>query len=747
METYFKEKKGIGLYLGFALCVMLIMLSCSSSRKIVYANKLSHEFTPDSIFHVMKKVTDWQLDSIRYSGWSHPERDWTNGALYTGLLAFANIANDSNYYTFMKKIGNKFDWQIVNTKGRYFADNYCVGQMYCGMYEVYHNPKMIADLKLLADTLITRPHTESLEWKNKIQLREWAWCDALFMGPPSLTMLAHVTGEQKYLDLVDSLWWKTADYLYDLEENLYFRDGRFLDKKEKNGEKVFWSRGNGWVIGGLVRVLENMPENYHDRKRWIKLYQNMVGKIASLQQSDGTWHSSLLNPADYPSKETSGSTFYCYALAWGINHGLLKSEQYAPVVWKAWQALVGCLHPDGKLGYVQRIAGAPGNVSYDDTEVYAVGAFLLAGSEVMKMAMQNIPKIALITVSNVTAEDRRYEMAEIPLQEFSGRSKWFYKNPFVITDAITGKELPYQLIYHGNKKSQSLIFPVTIMPATTQFYNLSKGIPKKFEAKTYGRFVPERLDDYAWENNRIAFRMYGPALQKTGDISNGIDVWVKSTDSLVINKWYKMADYHRDHGQGLDAYSVGASLGDGGVAPYLNNKLWQAGNYVTNATLDNGPLRTTFRLTYAPIEMAGKSVTETKVISLDAGSQLNKIEEEYEWQGNRMDVAIGIAMHGNNGLKLIDTAHHVMGLWEVLGNKKNGMVGLGAVIPKKKQVAMKVSMHHLLAITEYEKGQPFVYYQGAGWEKSGCFPDVQTWFNYLKSFSQKLEIPLEIKVE
>lgn len=375
------------LSIVFSVGGLLMWSACSTTRVSHATREVSKTFTSDSIHTLMKKAADWQIDSIRHKGWRHRERDWTNGALYAGLMAFAPLDQDSAYYySFMKEVGDQFDWQIVKGKARYFADNYCVGQMYCGMYAIYHDPKMIADLKQLADTLIARPHTESLAWKNHIHLREWAWCDALFMGPPSLAMLARVTGDQKYLDLVDRLWWKTTDYLYDPESHLYFRDERFFNKKEKNGKKVFWSRGNGWVMGGLVRVLENMPKDYHDRDRWIKLYRDMAAKIASLQQPDGTWHSSLLDPVNYPSKETSGTTFYCYALAWGINHGLLKRKQYAPVVWKAWKALADCLHPDGMLGYVQRVAGSPGKVSYNDTEVYAVGAFLLAGSEVIKMA-------------------------------------------------------------------------------------------------------------------------------------------------------------------------------------------------------------------------------------------------------------------------------------------------------------------------------------------------------------------------
>lgn len=378
-------KNQLKYYGPLFLCILFLGMGCHTSSRLSGA-KPGREFSADSIQRIMKKVADWQIDSIRNKGWRHPQRDWTNGALYAGLLDFARLDPDSSrYYDFMKSIGDQFNWKIVSGKGRYFADNYCVGQMYCRLSDIYHDPEMVADLSLLADSLIARPHTESLAWRNDIASREWAWCDALFMGPPSLAMLSHVTGQIKYMDLVDSLWWKTTDYLYDPQEHLYSRDGSFLDKKEKNGQKVFWSRGNGWVMGGLVRILENMPANYHDRSRWIKLYKDMAGKIASLQQPDGTWHASLLDPADFPVKETSGSTFYCYALAWGINHQLLDAKKYSPVVWKAWKALVGCLHPDGMLGYVQRIGGAPGQVSSNDTEVYGIGAFLLAGSQVIKM--------------------------------------------------------------------------------------------------------------------------------------------------------------------------------------------------------------------------------------------------------------------------------------------------------------------------------------------------------------------------
>lgn len=370
-------------------CIILSLLwtsfSCSSTKN-TGTTTAGQPFTADSILHIMHRTANWQIDSIRRNGWRHQPREWTSGALFTGLTAYAAIAKDSACYAFLKEeAGEKYDWQLQQGKARYFADNYCVGQLYCQLYQLYKDPRMIADLRKLADTLIARPHTEPLEWKNSIQLREWAWCDALFMGPPSLAMLAKVTGERKYLDLADSLWWKTTAYLYDPAEQLYFRDGSYLHKKEQNGQKVFWSRGNGWVLAGLVRVLENMPGNYPSRSRWVKLYRDMAARIASLQQPDGTWYASLLDPAAYPVKETSGTGFFTYALAWGINHGLLEKERYAPVVWKSWAALVQCVHPGGMLGFVQRIGGAPDKVTADDTELYGVGAFLLSGSELLRM--------------------------------------------------------------------------------------------------------------------------------------------------------------------------------------------------------------------------------------------------------------------------------------------------------------------------------------------------------------------------
>lgn len=342
--------------------------------------------TADGVFEIIKKVGNWQLDSIERHGLRHSEREWTSATLFTGFMALADLSGGNRYEQYMREhIAEKFNWQLYHDKYRYYADNYCVGQLYTWFYRRSGQNHQIADLKHMADTLVSRPHTESLAWKNEIYLREWAWCDALFMGPPVLASLYDVTADIAYLDLVDELWWKTTDYLYDTEKHFYLRDGSYFDKREANGEPVFWSRGNGWVLGGLVRVLDYMPKSYENRPKWEQLYHELAEAVVATQQPDGYWRTSLLHPEAYPALETSGTALYVYALAWGINNGLLDLERYGDTVRRGWLALINSVHPSGKLGYVQQVGEAPGNVIFEDTEIYGVGVFLLAGSEMHKL--------------------------------------------------------------------------------------------------------------------------------------------------------------------------------------------------------------------------------------------------------------------------------------------------------------------------------------------------------------------------
>ncbi|MDP9178298.1 MAG: glycoside hydrolase family 88 protein [Gemmatimonadota bacterium] len=336
----------------------------------------SADLTRAAVRRVMTAAADWQL--------AHPSKhapyDWTVAAFYTGMMAFSELSDSPKYYDAMKAMGERNQWRPGLSPG--LADDYAVIATYARIFQREKDKKILAPALALFDFLATRPFNEPLAWGNGIEMREWAWCDALFMAPPALAAVTTVTGDRKYLDLANRLWWKTTDYLYDTSVHLYFRDSRFFNQREPNGKKVFWSRGNGWVFAGIARVLEELPADYPDRARYVTLFREMAETIATLQGADGYWRASLLDPDSRPNPETSGTGFFVYGLAWGINQGLLDRARYEPAVTRGWLAMVKAMHPDGMLGWVQRIGDQPGATTANTTEVYGVGALLLAGSEV-----------------------------------------------------------------------------------------------------------------------------------------------------------------------------------------------------------------------------------------------------------------------------------------------------------------------------------------------------------------------------
>jgi unsaturated rhamnogalacturonyl hydrolase len=351
-----------------------------AARGATASAPFSADIEPRAILRVMTAAADWQL--------AHPSEhatwDWTQAAFYTGVMALAKVTDDGKYLAAMRAMGEKNTWRPGLRPGH--ADDYAVIATYAQLYQRDRDPKMLEPAKALFNFLAARKYDEPLLWGNAIETRELAWCDALFMGPPAMAAMTAATGDKRYLDLADRLWWKTTDYLYDKGEHLYFRDSRFFDQRSANGRKVFWSRGNGWVIAGLVRVLDDMPEDYPARGKYVALYREMAATVAGVQGSDGYWRSGLLDPAAMPNPETSGSGFFVYALAWGVNRGVLDRATFEPVVRRGWGALVKAVRADGMLGWVQRIGDQPGATTADTTEVYGVGAFLLAGTEMHRLA-------------------------------------------------------------------------------------------------------------------------------------------------------------------------------------------------------------------------------------------------------------------------------------------------------------------------------------------------------------------------
>jgi rhamnogalacturonyl hydrolase YesR len=205
------------------------------------------------------------------------------------------------------------------------------------------------------------------------------------MAPPAWAKLSQATADPRYLAYAVAKWWVTSDYLYDRSDHLFLRDSNAFSLREKNGCKIYWARGNGWVLGGLVKMLHTMPADHPARPRFLGQFREMSERVARLQSSDGFWRASLLDPASYPMQESSGTGFFCYALAWGVNEGLLDKAVYAPVAEKAWAALVTCVDKDGRLTHVQPVGFAPVTFDSNSTAPYGVGAFLLAGREMLRL--------------------------------------------------------------------------------------------------------------------------------------------------------------------------------------------------------------------------------------------------------------------------------------------------------------------------------------------------------------------------
>jgi unsaturated rhamnogalacturonyl hydrolase len=353
---------------------------------IIFAFAITAAAQTDEVFKKkfirdrMLKVADWQLKNPL-----HEPNDWTNGAFYAGIFAAYRTTRSPVIMSALLELGAKTGWK----PGRRFdhADDIVINQTYIDVYRLKKDRTMLQPTIDVAKRLGSEKSVEAE--KHGIT---WWWCDALFMAPPTLAKLSRTTGEKSYLALNDKLFQETYDLLYDKEEHLFARDAGYLintkgeGKREANGKKIFWSRGNGWVMGGLARLMSELPKNYPKYNFYKELYIQMAERIITLQQADGLWRSSLLDPGSYPGGEASGTGFYAYALAWGINNKILDKKKYLPVVKKAWTGLNTLVHADGKVGWTQPIGADPRkNFTAESWEVYGAGAYLLAGSEVIKL--------------------------------------------------------------------------------------------------------------------------------------------------------------------------------------------------------------------------------------------------------------------------------------------------------------------------------------------------------------------------
>ncbi len=358
----------------------------------------NHIHLPDkiSVKNKMQQVADWQIKNFIYSSTGSPGYlhdygidAWTNGVLYLGMSEWSKIAdNKKDYLDWLYNIGNENEWRIPKNfiehpkYSLYHADELCIGQFYLNMYEMYKENKMLDSTKERVNWIMNNPPDESMSARNK---QSWTWCDALFMAPPVYIRLFRLTQDENYLTFMDRQFKNTYNHLYDKEEKLFFRDDSYLMKKEENGEKVFWGRGNGWVAAGIANILNYLPQDSPYKTFYVELFKEHIERLVQLSDSTGYWHASLLDPLSYPSPETSATALITYAIAYGINNDLLQKDEYLPHLIKSWNALTNSIDENGKLGWVQPIGANPRKVTKDMTAVYGVGAFLLAGCEIYKL--------------------------------------------------------------------------------------------------------------------------------------------------------------------------------------------------------------------------------------------------------------------------------------------------------------------------------------------------------------------------
>ena len=392
----------------------------------------------------------------------------------------------------------------------------------------------------------------------------------------------------------------------------------------------------------------------------------------------------------------------------------------------------------------------------------------------------NDSRTVTVTVTNPLAMERSNEMVEVSMETVTDRLGLADTAQIVVLNA-DGQQVPYQITYDGK-----VIFPAAIAAGGTATYTIQTGTPEAFDVKACGRCYPERMDDMAWENDLVAFRAYGPALQAKGERGFGYDLFTKynTTEPMLEAMYAKELDketlakiaelkktvpkaaaelsrersYHIDHGYGMDCYAVGPTLGAGVAALMVNDTIIYPWCYKNQEILDNGPLRFTVKLEFTPLTVKGDStVVETRLITLDAGSHLNKTVVSYSNLKETLPIVAGIVLHEPDGAVVADAANGYITYVDPTTGPDNGKIFMGAAVPavvkdaktvlfsEKEKKERNNADGHVLAVSDYEPGSEYVYYWGFAWDKA----DIKTadaWNRYMADFAQKVRNPLTVKV-
>ena len=767
--------------LFFFILTMMVLLPCSIAAQ---------GETSAQVLKKIEKVNDyWQANNSPQC-----RAFWDNAAYFTGNMEAYRLTGKAQYYEYSEKWCRHNNWMgaTSNDKSRWRYKTYGEGndfvlfgdwqicfQTYIDMYNL-----VPADYKV-ARAIEVMSHECSME-DNKF----WWWADALYMVMPVMTKMYLLTGEVKYLDKLHENFLWSDSLMWDKEAQLYYRDGKYIWPKVTtacDGGKSFWARGDGWVLAGLAKVLADMPRDYQHRPIFVQRFQQLAEGVARCQQPGGYWSRSMLCEDDAPGPETSGTAFFCYGLLWGVNHGYLDKAQYAPVIEKAWNYLsTKALQADGSIGYVQPIGEKPDPTKIVDARSQApfgTGAWLLAACERVRyldgtasqQPLQGAPRTAdgksmTVTVSNPTAHDR-CDVVELSADAVFSALGIAGGRQFLVLDG-DNVERPYQLTHDGK-----VLFQAFVAPMKTATFTLKRGEPRAARLDCNGRIYPDREDDLTWENDKCAWRMYGPKMHNKG--VSGFDTFAKNVtypvqDALYHNEltsyavnarlkkvgrgseWAQLHrdvyTYHRDRGQGMDAYTVGTTLGAGAPALMDGGNLIMPDVYEKAEIIENGPLRFCVRLQM--YEQHG--IRETRTFTQDKGTHLARVEVAYSGAAAGTPVASGIVVHKSQPTAYaINKKAGYIAYSDALDTPQgqNGQLFIGCYYPEKMK-ALKYQplpeekaggIGHVLGITTLAADKPFTYYAGSAWSKYDV-PTMAVWEQLLQHYADNLKNPLKVEI-
>lgn len=767
--------------LFFFILTMMVLLPCSIAAQ---------GETSAQVLKKIEKVNDyWQANNSPQC-----RAFWDNAAYFTGNMEAYRLTGKAQYYEYSEKWCRHNNWMgaTSNDKSRWRYKTYGEGndfvlfgdwqicfQTYIDMYNL-----VPADYKV-ARAIEVMSHECSME-DNKF----WWWADALYMVMPVMTKMYLLTGEVKYLDKLNENFLWSDSLMWDKEAQLYYRDGKYIWPKVTtacDGGKSFWARGDGWVLAGLAKVLADMPRDYQHRPIFVQRFQQLAEGVARCQQPGGYWSRSMLCEDDAPGPETSGTAFFCYGLLWGVNHGYLDKAQYAPVIEKAWNYLsTKALQADGSIGYVQPIGEKPDPTKIVDARSQApfgTGAWLLAACERVRyldgtasqQPLQGAPRTAdgksmTVTVSNPTAHDR-CDVVELSADAVFSALGIAGGRQFLVLDG-DNVERPYQLTHDGK-----VLFQAFVAPMKTATFTLKRGEPRAARLDCNGRIYPDREDDLTWENDKCAWRMYGPKMHNKG--VSGFDTFAKNVTypvqdalyhseltSYAVNarlkkvgrgsEWAQLHrdvyTYHRDRGQGMDAYTVGTTLGAGAPALMDGGNLIMPDVYEKAEIIENGPLR--FRVRLQMYEQNG--IRETRTFTQDKGTHLARVEVAYSGAAAGTPVASGIVVHKSQPTAYaINKKASYIAYSDALDTPQgqNGQLFIGCYYPEKMK-ALKYQplpeekaggIGHVLGITTLAADKPFTYYAGSAWSKYDV-PTMAVWEQLLQHYADNLKNPLKVEI-